>query len=59
MLNVIGEINKIMQMTKLLSLNSSIEAARAGAAGRGFSIIAEEYEDCQNRVHQLIMKAIL
>ena len=42
MINVINDINAIMNKTKMLSLNSSIEASRAGEAGKGFSVIASE-----------------
>ncbi len=37
-----GVINDIVFKTQLLSFNASIEAARAGAHGRGFSVVAEE-----------------
>lgn len=55
------EINQIASNTGLLAVNASIEAARAGAAGKGFSVVATNVRElavnstqCSNEVADLV-----
>lgn len=47
--NYIRSIQEVSEQTRLLSFNASIEAARAGNAGKGFRIIANEVKTLSGR----------
>lgn len=56
--NIIKFVENVSKQTNILGLNAAIEASRAGNAGRGFGVVAEEIRKLSNSSSESIKKIV-
>jgi methyl-accepting chemotaxis protein len=52
--DIIGAVNDLAEQSNLLSVNASIEAAKAGAYGKGFTVVAQEVKSLAEQSKQAV-----
>ncbi len=50
--SVVGDIARIAEQTRILSINASIEAGRAGEQGRAFNVVAQEVQQLASQTRE-------